>query len=174
MWYLDFVQDKSHISGRRWIGAYFNSLSNIYNFPDRQLPSDEINSSLILGIQANIWTETVGSEKRLDFMIFPRLAALAESAWTAQSLKNETSFDERLKADLPLYDKDGIYYYNPFYPAAHPEAIDFMPRIVKHKARGKRYKHHGGEKLHHPKSSRSGTKAAPQQHHTKKRTRHAG
>ena len=117
--YLDFVQDKSHISGRRWNGQYFNSLNEIYNFPDRQQPQDQLKSDLIMGIQANLWTETVESNKRLDFMIFPRMAALAESAWTVAALKNESSFDQRLKTDFAWYDKEGILF-QPFRPIRPP------------------------------------------------------
>jgi len=150
--YLDFVQDKSHISGRKWEGEYFNSVSDIYNFPDQQLPSDQVKSPLILGIQANIWTETVGSPRRLDFMTYPRIAALAEAAWTNAAQKNEASFNDRLKAQLPLYDKDGIYYYNPFNPTVHPEAVDFAPVIFKPSEKNSRHKHnHHKEVRHHKK-----------------------
>ncbi len=171
--YFDFVQDKNNVSGRRWNGAYFNSLSNIYNFPDKQLPSDELNSNLILGIQANIWTETIGSEKRLDFMTYPRIAALAESAWTDRALKNESSFDERLKANFTLYDKDGIYYYNPFDHAAHPEAIDFIRHAPKHEKKGKHHKHLLEKSARHPKSGNT-VKDSTKHHRTRKVRHHAG
>jgi len=164
--YLDFVQDKNHVSGRRWNGKFFNSLTEIYNFPDRQLPGDELQSNQILGIQANLWTETVGSAKRLDFMIFPRMAALAESAWTNQASKNEDSFNERLKANFALYDKDGIYYYNPFNPSAHPEAIDFMPRIIKPARRDKHHRH--GVATHHHKGKGSTAEGGVKKHRSKK------
>lgn len=126
--YFDFVQDSGHISGRKWNGV-FNRVTDVYNFPDRQTPADALNSKQIIGVQANIWTETIGSEKRLDFMLFPRIAGLAEACWTAPELKNEFSFNDRLKASLKNYDSAGIYYYNPFDPTYHPEAIDFAPRI---------------------------------------------
>ncbi len=129
--YFDFVQDKDHVSGRKWSGVYFDSESDVYNFPDKQMPADVLQSNQILGIQANLWTETVGSDKRLDFMIFPRIAAMAEAAWTDSASKNESSFNERLKSNFLLYDKDGIYYYNPFDSSMHPEAIDFAPNLVK-------------------------------------------
>ncbi len=129
--YFDFVQDKTNLSGRKWTGGNFNSESDVYNFPDKQLPADELQSNQILGIQANLWTETVGSEKRLDYMIFPRIAALSEAAWADTASKNEAAFNERLKLDFPFYDKEGIYYYNPFNPLLHPEAIDFTPHIPK-------------------------------------------
>jgi hexosaminidase len=126
--YFDFVQDTGHISGRKWNGV-FNRVNSVYSFPDTQTPVEELNSKLIIGVQANIWTESIGSEKRLDFMLFPRIAGLAEAGWTAPELKNEQSFNERLKADFKNYDSSGIYYYNPFDPSFHPEVVDFAPRI---------------------------------------------
>jgi hexosaminidase len=146
--YFDFVQDKDNVSGRKWSNTYFNSVSDVYNFPDKQMPADQLQSNLIIGIQANLWTETVGSEKRLDYMIFPRLAALSEAAWTDSAAKDERSFNERLRSDLPLYDKDGIYYYNPYSRLLHPEAIDFAPGIIKSPVRFKHH-HHGYRSARH-------------------------
>ena len=138
--YFDFVQDAAHTSGRKWNGR-FNSLTEIYNFPDKQIPADELSVKQVLGIQANLWTEVIGSEKRLDYMIFPRMAALAEAAWTDFAAKDEASFDERLIENFQLYDKAGIYYFNPFNRSAHPEVIDFAPPVIKFHARASRNKH---------------------------------
>jgi len=166
--YFDFVQDKNHVSGRKWEGTFFNNEHDIYNFPDKLLPADELASTQILGIQANIWTETIGSAKRLDFMIFPRLAALAEAAWTEQGLKDENSFNERLKLNFALYDKDSIYYYNPFNPSMHPEVIDFAPRIVK-----ARNHHHGRgpDRLNHYAIGGQ-MEQSLKRHHSKAKKRH--
>ena len=168
--YFDFVQDKNHLSGRKWNGVLFNTLSDVYNFPDKLMPSGELQSPQILGIQANLWTETVGSEKRLDFMIFPRIAALAEAAWTDSTKKNENSFDERLKSNFPLYDKDGVYYYNPFDSSAHPEAIDFAPRIVKRSAKGRHHRHSdkSGARHHHHHTKKSTHSGQPEKRHRSK------
>ena len=166
--YFYFVQDKGNVSGRKWNGS-FNSESEVYNFPDKQLPADEFNSGQVLGIQANLWTETVGSEKRLDYMIFPRMAALSEAAWTPAALKNEASFDERLKSDFPLYDKDNIYYYNPFEPTIHPEAIDFAPKIVPVK-KSRHHREHASKSRHHHKEGGT-VKHASKSHHGKAKKR---
>ncbi|WP_428329222.1 beta-N-acetylhexosaminidase [Mucilaginibacter sp.] len=166
--YFDFVQDKSHVSGRKWNGV-FNSLSAVYNFPYKQFPADELASDQIIGVQANLWTETVGSEKRLDYMIFPRMAALSETAWTDSASKNETDFNERLKTNLKLYDNAGIYYYDPYDPSLHPEAIDFAPRIVKPMVR-ERHRHHGrrsGARGHH--AGKHGHSKSSAKHHTTKK-----
>jgi hexosaminidase len=153
--YFDYVQDSGHISGRKWNGV-LNRVTDVYNFPDRQVSPDELGSKQIIGVQANIWTEMISSEKRLDFMLFPRIAGLAEAAWTAPELKNETSFNDRLKAGFKNYDSAGIYYYNPFDPSAHPEAIDFAPRVIikTPKAEGQG-RHYGSKKGHSKVSGKS-------------------
>jgi hexosaminidase len=163
--YFDFVQDKTNVSGRRWNNEYFNALDNIYSFPDKQMSSVEVNSNLILGIQANLWTETVGSAKRLDYLIFPRMAALAESGWTIAAVKDQASFDDRLKAELPLYDKDNIYYYNPFNPTANPEPVDFAPVVIKVSERGRHHKHARDTTRHHTKNGASKHPHGKKKHH---------
>jgi hexosaminidase len=163
--YFDFVQDKSHISGRRWSGGAFNSVSNVYNFPYREFPAEQLNSKLVLGIQANIWTELVGSPKRLDFMTFPRMAALAEAAWTDSARKDEASFNERLKTNFTLYDKENIYYYNPLDPTAHPEAVDFAPKPVVKPEKHTRHGRGRKSKEHHGKATKA--KSSSKKSHSK-------
>lgn len=121
--YFDFVQDSSDRDGRRWRGA-FSSLEKVYQFSDNTYPAAARGKGSILGIQANLWTETVKSEKRLEYLLFPRITALAEAAWTEQDNRNYKQFLSRLKNQLMLYKKESIYYYNPFSPKATPEVID--------------------------------------------------
>jgi len=125
--YFDFVQDSTHRSGRKWSGL-FNSYLDVYDFPDDKITPDPQTDRQILGMQANLWTETVVSVKRLQFLLFPRMAALAEAAWSAKENKSHSSFDARLKAQLPLYDRAGLYYYDPFHPALHKEPVDVSGR----------------------------------------------
>ena len=68
----------------------------------------------ILGVQACLWTETTVTQKRRDFMTYPRLLALAEAAWTDQPGKDFKSFESRLKQHLPQLKQRGIYFYDPF------------------------------------------------------------
>jgi hexosaminidase len=125
--YFDFVQDSTHRSGRKWSGK-FNSYRDVYDFPDGKIAPDALPNPQILGMQANLWTETVVSARRLQFLTFPRMAALAEAAWTSKSNKDIQSFDIRLKGHLSLYEKAGVYYYDPFDPGLHAEPVDIDPR----------------------------------------------
>lgn len=120
--YFDFVQMDSHRFGRKWAGA-FSSLESVYGFSLQSLPIQGDQAHLIQGIQANIWTETVHNEERLDFLLFPRIAALAETSWTAEPQKDYIGFLSRLKKHLPFYQKDHIYYFDPFDPEYHPEPV---------------------------------------------------
>lgn len=127
--YFDFVQDSLHRSGRRW-GGKFAPIEDVLSFSHAKVISDPDRRKQVLGIQANLWTETSRSRERLEFLLFPRISALSAAAWTgpgtggADPGDNDTvSFKTRLKKHLELYKAAGIYYYNPFSPEAHPEVI---------------------------------------------------
>ncbi|MEN0053080.1 MAG: beta-N-acetylhexosaminidase [Mucilaginibacter sp.] len=127
--YFDFVQDSTHISGRKWDGHY-NTYLDVYHFPENDLTADVYQSKNVIGVQANLWTETVASQKRLDYLLFPRIAAVAESGWTFDATKNDDLFNARLKAHLNYYKNAGIYYFDPFNPSFHKEAVDVAPKPV--------------------------------------------
>ncbi len=112
--YFDFVQDDSHQVGRRWDG--FNDLQQVYEYPDILANYTEEQHGQILGMQASMWSETVQTNERLDFMVFPRLTALAEAAWTDASDKDYENYRQRLKSILERYDVLEINYFDPFTP----------------------------------------------------------
>jgi hexosaminidase len=116
---LDFVQHESHQVGRRW--GRFNPLRDVYQFP-ASLKLSATDEQRVLGPQACLWTETTITQQRRDFMTWPRLIALAEAAWTAESMKDFNSFQTRLKPQLPWLKARGIACYDPFTNS--PEVTD--------------------------------------------------
>lgn len=124
--YFDFVQDSTHVSGRKW-GKLYNSYTDVYHFPENGLTGDICSNNRVLGLQANLWTETVISVKRLQYLLFPRMAALAGAGWEFPASKNDTSFNIRLTSHLGFYTKAGICFYDPFLPSTSPEVIDIKP-----------------------------------------------
>ncbi len=75
-------------------------------------------------MQANLWSEKVAASEWFDFTTWPRLQALAEVAWTQEKSKNDDGFLTRLKVHLPYMNymkTKGVYYFNPFDQAEHPE-----------------------------------------------------
>ena len=121
--YFDFVQDSTHHQGRRWKGD-FSSLQQVYDFSEATYPVASTHTDQIQGIQANLWTETLYSNRRLEFLLFPRMAALAEAAWTPADHRDYAGFLQRLKPVLARYRAAGYYYFNPLKPDQTPEAVD--------------------------------------------------
>jgi len=64
----------------------------------------------ILGIEANLWTEWVATPEKIEFQVFPRLAAAAEVGWTAPELKDYDNFLSRLERLYAIYQKKGVNY----------------------------------------------------------------
>lgn len=77
---------------------------------------DEASASHVLGVQCNTWTEHISEMDRVYFMNLPRMAALAEVAWSApESLAGYQDFLHRLDAAyIPLYSAAG-WSCAPFY-----------------------------------------------------------
>jgi len=120
--YFDFVQDNTHKSGRRWKGK-FNPLADVYSFPGLEIealipPGKATN---VLGIEACLWTEHIQNHERLAFMTYPRIAALAEAAWTPEAAKDTNHFNHLIPAFLRELQRREIPYFNPLEPAATPE-----------------------------------------------------
>ncbi len=114
--YFDFVQLDSHQSGRKW-GGKFAPVESVYNFPSEQFTGGiSIANPLVKGIQANLWTETVQSNERLEFMTFPRLSALAEAAWTNKEVKNYENFLKRMKKMEDIYNQSEVRYFDFMHP----------------------------------------------------------
>ncbi|MBI9016449.1 MAG: beta-N-acetylhexosaminidase [Phycisphaerae bacterium] len=119
--YFDFVQHKTHKMGRTWSG--FGSLEGVYQFPDMPESYKVKDSEQIMGIQACLWTERVHNLERFDYMVYPRLSALAESCWTNQANKDWDNYQQRLKSHIQLYDVLGIGYFDAFDPEKTPEPM---------------------------------------------------
>ena len=60
----------------------------------------------IIGVQANVWTTYMRADTILEHMLLPRLAALAERAWS-DGEKDFTDFMTRLDRLVGFYDRDG-------------------------------------------------------------------
>jgi hexosaminidase len=121
--YFDFVQDSTHRSGRKWEGRYNNYL-DVYHFPENSLGKEVYQNKSIIGVQANLWTETVVTNQRLYYLIFPRMAALAEAGWTVAAAKSDEQFNGSLRSHLQYYKQAGMFFYDPFNPTENKEAID--------------------------------------------------
>ncbi len=111
--YIDKYQSEDKTSEPVTIGGFLN-LEKVYGYNPRpdSLTADQ--HKHILGVQGNMWTEYVASNKRLEYMIFPRALAIAEIAWTAEQAKDYADFSlNRLPRRLDDLEKMGVYYRVP-------------------------------------------------------------
>ena len=81
----------------------------VYNYQ----PLKDVDAALqpyYKGVQANFWTEWVTEPSVLEYLMLPRLAAVAEAGWTPQEKRNYEDFKERIRKDAELYDLKGWNY----------------------------------------------------------------
>ena len=67
----------------------------------------------ILGTQAQLWSEHSKDMKRVQYMAFPRIAAIAEAAWTPLALKDYDEFLICLNGVMKHYDGGHVNYSKP-------------------------------------------------------------
>ncbi len=110
--YLDMKDSEDSALGLVWAGGP-TSVERAYAWePGAVL--DGIAEPDILGVEAPLWTETVRSADELDTLMFPRLAAAAEAAWSpatgAHPLRTWESFRSRVGALDGLWSALGIRF----------------------------------------------------------------
>jgi hexosaminidase len=87
-----------------------NTLENVYNYHPLPAGLADESKKYILGAQANLWTEYIGSAAHLEYMAFPRALALAEACWTPKEQKDFTGFMNRLDAHRNVLRRFGINF----------------------------------------------------------------
>lgn len=81
----------------------------------------------VLGAQANLWTEYIASTEYVEYMVLPRMAALAEVQWTSSDKKDFRDFISRMTNLLAFYQRDGLNYAKHIYDIK----AEFMPDTEK-------------------------------------------
>ena len=111
--YFDYYQLEDHDKQPLAIGGYL-PLSKVYDFdpiPDK-IDSDKRN--LILGGQANLWTEYIQTTSQAEYMLFPRLYALSEVVWSPKNKKDYTNFVDRLEKHLKRSAQENVNFSQSF------------------------------------------------------------
>ena len=107
--YFDYNQGEDPSKEPLSIGEYL-PVKKVYDYEpiDPKLTPEQ--GKYILGAQANLWTEYIASPAHAQYMLLPRLAALAEVQWIAPEKKNYADFLKRLGNLLNYYQKEGYHY----------------------------------------------------------------
>jgi len=93
--YFDYYQSQNTAAEPMAIGGFL-PLETVYAYEPVPPALDSVQARRVLGTQGQIWTEYQRTPKNVEFMVFPRLVALAEVAWTPARLKNYADFSARL------------------------------------------------------------------------------
>lgn len=81
----------------------------VYNYvPAKDVPENL--QAKYLGVQANFWTEWVEDAATVEYLMMPRLAAVAEAGWTPQVRRAYPDFLNRLQGEAGLYELMGVSY----------------------------------------------------------------
>lgn len=88
----------------------FLPLEQVYNYDPVPASLTKEEASYIMGAQGNVWTEYMKTPQYVEYMVYPRAAALAEVVWSPKESKNYADFKNRMVDELKRYDVYGINY----------------------------------------------------------------
>lgn len=103
--YLDMKYDAGFPLGQDWAG-----LVEVHDSYDWD-PTDIVHADAVHGIEAPLWTETIGTIEDAERMLLPRLPALAERAWSPAGTRDWADFRSRLVAHEALWQRLGRSYH---------------------------------------------------------------
>jgi hexosaminidase len=111
--YLDYYQVEGTAPGfSREPHAHrgFINLARVYSYEPvpAQLPADKV--AHILGSQAQTWTEFMPDGKHVEYMVWPRLAAMAEVLWTPKDQRAFEDFERRMPVELRRLEAQDVNY----------------------------------------------------------------
>lgn len=92
-------------------GSGSETVEAVYKYkPMHQIPTDLQNK--YMGVQANFWTEWVTDGSVVEYLMLPRLAAVAEAGWTPEEKRDYNNFKKRIQKEEKLYQLKGWNYGN--------------------------------------------------------------
>jgi len=94
------------------------TLEQVYNFEPVPQDLSRQETRYIIGAQANVWTQYMKTPEYVEYMIFPRVAALSEVLWSTKESRNYPWFKKRMLEQIKRYDAEGIRYCKTEFKAA--------------------------------------------------------
>ena len=143
--YLDSYQDAPY-SQPEAIGGYL-PLKKVYAYDPVPASLTAEQAKLVYGVQGNLWVEYIPTPEHVEYMIYPRMLALAEVAWSAPERKSWPDFHTRALSAVADLQKKG---YHPFDLSkeigSRPESL----QPVSHLALGKKVIYNSPYSPHYP------------------------
>lgn len=143
--YLDSYQDAPY-SQPEAIGGYL-PLKKVYSYNPVPASLTVEQAKLVYGVQGNLWVEYIPTPEQMEYMIYPRILALAEVAWSAPERKSWPDFHTRALSAVADLQAKG---YHPFdlkkEIGSRPESL----QPVSHLALGKKVIYNSPYSPHYP------------------------
>lgn len=95
--YLYFCAYQSREPNEPLANGWYLPLEKVYGYEPVPVELDEKQARFILGAEACLWTEYIALPEHVEYMLFPRVTALAEIVWTQAQQKNYDNFVMRLQ-----------------------------------------------------------------------------
>ncbi len=110
--YLDYYQADPAAPGSREPYAHrgFTSLERVYSYDPVPAALAADKAKHVLGSQAQMWSEFTRDPKQVEYMLWPRLAAMAEVLWTPKEHKDFADFQKRKLSDLERLEIQDVNY----------------------------------------------------------------
>jgi len=107
--YFDSYQDAP--STQPPAGGYL-PLEKVYSYDP--IPDSLTNEqrTMMYGVQANLWAENIPTPEHMEYMIYPRLLALAEVAWTQPEHKDFKAFRSVALGETEYLGKNGYHTFD--------------------------------------------------------------
>jgi hexosaminidase len=113
--YLDYMQGDPIIEPHIYATLRLNKAYDFEPVPEG------VDPKYILGAQGNLWTEQVYNTRHMQYMLWPRALAIAETVWSPKEKKNWNDFSDRVEKQFPRFDAAHVKYapsmFDPIFTA---------------------------------------------------------
>ena len=110
--YFDHTQSENEDSVT--IGGY-NPIEKVYAWDPVPKELNEEEAKFILGAQANVWAEYMKNTQKVEYMIFPRMAALSEVLWSTKENRDWNDFEPRLMTQIKRYEQWKVNFSKAYF-----------------------------------------------------------
>lgn len=107
--YIDFYQGELIAEGKVYSGLRMKKTYSYDPMPEG------VDPNLILGNQGNLWSEQLQTMRNVQYMTWPRAAAIAESSWSPKEKKDWNQFATKVEAHFAKWDAAGLKYATSIY-----------------------------------------------------------
>ena len=126
--YLNFYQGPQNEEPKAF-NAY-TPLNKVYEFDPVVEGMTPKEAKHVLGGQANLWSEFITSDELSEYMLFPRLSALAETLWSPKEARDWSDFSTRIPYLFKRFDYLNINYSKSAYLITAKSSVDINTKKV--------------------------------------------